>query len=65
MVPVIMAKLAILAQAIVALVLAVILMTVQPDTIAIMASPIVRDQKIIVVMVLKERLVLRLTVLGM
>lgn len=44
MVPVIMAKLAILAQAIVALVLAVILMTVQPDTIAIMASPIVRDQ---------------------
>lgn len=65
MVPVIMAKLAILAQAIVALVLAVILMTVQPDTIAIMASPIVRDQKIIVVMVLKERLVLRFTVLGM
>lgn len=65
MVPVIMAKLAILDQAIVALVLAVILMTVQPDTIAIMASPIVRDQKIIVVMVLKERLVLRLTVLGM
>lgn len=65
MVPVIMERPAILAQVIVVLALVGIRMTVSLVTIAIMASPIVRDQKIITAMVLKESPVVSLVVLGM